>query len=73
MGGQAGRPTTGQGASGPGGPIQRRALLADTVADGIVRVLDARSGSVGRLTRDGINATPRWTADGRTLFFTKQP
>jgi hypothetical protein len=48
-------------------------LLADTVADGIVRVLDARSGSVGRLTRDGINATPRWTADGRTLFFTKQP
>ena len=52
---------------------QRPALLVATVADGNVSVLDSRSGSVSGLTRDGINATPHWTADGRTLLFAKQP
>jgi hypothetical protein len=51
----------------------RPAILVAAVADGNVSVLDSRSGSVSRLTSDGINTTPQWTADGRTLFFTKQP
>ena len=43
------------------------------VHDGDLAVLDTATGSLTQLTNDGINATPRWTTDGQTLFFAKQP
>ena len=43
------------------------------VHDGNIAVLDTATGSLTQLTGDGVSATPRWTTDGRTLFFSKEP